>query len=170
MLLLWTLAVHLQESYPVHHDSLEISIFFVCHSMSLCPLPFCSCVWQTSPRSFHPPDEDQLLSWWKIILCIKLLLLVGKEFSVVFWCFGLLFDLLGVFQKCCLSMEKGKDLVFCSSELLCVKPHKRDISAYSWLLYLLIKWTKIVYMLSPANITWLNLLWISYELQHVSEP
>lgn len=37
---------------------------------------------------------------------------------------------------------EGKYLVFCSSELLCVKPHKRVISAYSWLLYFLIKWTK----------------------------
>lgn len=30
-------------------------------------------------------------------------------------------------KKYCLSIEKGKDLVFCSSELLHVKPHEKDI-------------------------------------------
>lgn len=58
---------HVQESfYPVPPGSLGVSIFFVFvfYVFSfLFALYLFAGVWQTPPKSFQPPKEEQLLSW-----------------------------------------------------------------------------------------------------------
>lgn len=57
---------HVQESfYPVPPGSLEVSIFVCLFFVFwfLFALYLFAGVWQTRPKSFQPPKEEQLLSW-----------------------------------------------------------------------------------------------------------